>query len=167
MTKHQRDSNWKTLPENTLIEEETSASETIHSSISPLSISPSSMPPSSGTSSVVPSCVTVELPLEIVNAIHQHFQLKDQAQQTLTEAILEILRSAVQSSLLSAPVLSAPVLDSHLETNPSEIKDAAQLQPPPDLMAQLSQLQARLAELEAYIPKLAALEGLEGKSIAF
>jgi hypothetical protein len=151
MTKHQRDSNWKTLPENTLSEEGTSASETIPSSVTP-----------SVTSSVTPSSVTVELPLEIVNAIHQHCQLKDQAVQTPTEAILEILRSAVQSSLLAAPVL-----DSRLETNPSEIKDAAHRQPPPDLMAELSQLQARLAELEAYIPKLAALEGLEGKSIAF
>lgn len=162
MTKHQRDSNWKTLPENTLIEEETFASETIPSSVPPSSMTPSSGTSSVAPSSVVPSSVTVELPLEIVNAIHQHCQLKDQTEQTPTEAILEILRSAVQSSLLSAPVL-----DSHLEPNPSEIKDADHLQPPPDLMAKLSQLQARLAELEAYIPKLAALEGLEGKSIAF
>jgi hypothetical protein len=128
--------------------------------------------------------VTVELPLEIVRAIHQHYQQPEQAGKISTEAILEVLRSAVQSSAVQSSItqtstlqtstiqtstvpsrlLPAPTVASHPETSTFETKDTAPLQPPRDLMAELTQLQVRLAELETYISKLAALEG---KSIAF
>lgn len=107
---------------------------------------PSPNVPASSSEPTQPS-VTVELPIDLVNAIQQHIcQTGYQTGQTPTQAVLDVLRSALNQPPDPNPSVA---LTRPLST---------------DLIAELHRLHARVTQLEALIPKVA---DLEGKSIAF
>jgi hypothetical protein len=120
-------------------------------------------PPSPSSEPTQPS-VSVELPIDIVNAIHQHIC---QSGQTPTQAILDVLRSAVSQSTVHHSPSEQPLPEQ--EPSEPQIPGAGTLPgssplPPIDPITEIYRLSARLAQLEALIPKLA---DLQGKSIAF
>ncbi|WP_416667529.1 hypothetical protein [Egbenema bharatensis] len=128
---------------------------------------------------------TVELPSELVDAIHQHCRPGE----TATQAILEVLQSVLGQqqradseavsppSTSSLPIASNPpgtanspsnattsdaisdLLTHHLSPDHPPPQDL-----PPNLTAALDRLAHRLTQLEVLIPRMA---DLEGKSIAF
>jgi hypothetical protein len=116
---------------------------------------------------------TVELPSELVDAIHQHCRPGE----TPTQAILEVLQSVLWQQQRADSVASSPPIAS---SSPSVSTDSASISDlithplppdhpppqdlPPNLTTALDRLTHRLTQLEALIPRMA---DLEGKSIAF
>lgn len=122
--------------------------------------SPQEYPASAPIAGSRQETVTVKLPVDVLTALGQHGY---QSEQTQTQIILEVLRSALglesttDSHLTNLPAPKAPA--SHLAQPTVETAKAAHV-----LMAEVEQLKIRLRQLEALIPKV---EDLEGKLIAF
>lgn len=100
--------------------------------------------------------VTVKLPVDVLAALGQHGY---QSEQTQTQIILEVLRSALGLPAAESHPSEAPAL----RPAPPTIETAATAASA-SLLAEVEQLKIRLRQLEALIPKL---EDLQGKSIAF
>lgn len=104
-----------------------------------------------GPAALRPTTVTLHLPADLTEMVQQHSQ---QVGQSPTEAILTLLRSALQLPLAGSGDSPAP-------SSPTYPTDPAA---PAVSPAILRAIQSRLTQLEALLPRL---EKLEGKSIAF
>lgn len=98
--------------------------------------------------------VTLELPVDVLAALDQRVY---RSGQTPTQAVLEVLRSALGLSQTTSHPDHPDIFATHDSANATQTKLIA-------LTKEIEQLKIRLHHLEALIPKV---EDLMGKSIAF